>query len=614
MSSLFSVFGKIRNYAKAHKIVSGIVILFVAFGFYYWYTNANAAAAPSKYVVEAVSTGSVVASVSGTGQVQAGTTIDVTPKVSETATSIPVVVGQHVASGQLLMQLDPTNEEQAVRADQLALQNAQLSLQELQQITTSTLLADQNAVRQGQLNTATASTTVAQDYMTGFQGLGGVFSDFQTVMTGLQNFVQGNDINTIQNDPDAYLGLVPSYLQAGAVPYKDEVQSTYQAATRAYQTNLADYHAASQTSDTKSLDALFSETSATANTISAAVKASKDFLTYLTNIYPASSSTKPLPPITTTIQNNLQTYTNTMTTAASAVQGTITGIMNDRNTFANDQASLAQASETLAELVAGPTPTQLLAAQIAVQSAENNLTTAQQNLAYTSVRAPMAGTVSAISATVGEVPGSNAVTIVGDGEVAEITLNEIDAAKVQLGDPATLTFDAISGLSLAGKVVEIDPVGTVSQGVVSYNVQVGFSQPSGTTSSMQVRPGMSVTANIVTQTAQNVITVPNAALTAVNGTSYLTEPAAPLSSADLAASASGGIALPQGTRLVPVVTGIANDTVTEIVSGVNAGDQIVTQTVKSSGAKSTTATASGGSAFRLLGGGGGGGGFRPAGG
>ena len=612
MSSPSSIFGTIRNYAKAHAIVSSIAIILIVLGSYYWYANANAVSAPARYVVQAASAGSVVASVSGTGEVQAGTTINITPKVSETVTSIPATVGQHVVAGQLIMQLDPTNEEQAVRTDELALQNAQLSLQELQQITTSTLLADQNAVRQGQLSIVTASTTVAQDYATGFQGLGNVFADFQTVMTGLQNFVRGNDINSIQNDPDAYLGLIPSYLQTGATPYRDEVQSTYQAASQAYQNGLAQYHAVSQTSDRKSLDALFSETYATANTMSAAVKASKDFLAYITSIYPSSSSTKPLPAVTATIQGNLDTYTNTMTTAASSVQGTINGITNDRNAFANDQASLAQASETLAELVAGPTPPQLLAAQIAVQSAENNLTTAQQNLADTSVRAPMAGTVSAISVTIGEVPGSNAVTIVGDGEVAEVTLNEIDAAKVQLGDPATLTFDAISGLSLAGKVVEIDPVGTVSQGVVSYNVQVGFSQPSGTTSSMQVRPGMSVTANIVTQTAQNVITVPNAALTTANGAKYVTEPVAPLTSADLAASASGGIELPQGTKLVPVVTGIANDTVTEIVSGVKEGDQIVTQTVKSSGTKSAATASSGGNALRLLGGGGGG--FRPAGG
>ena len=76
--------------------------------------------------------------------------------------------------------------------------------------------------------------------------------------------------------------------------------------------------------------------------------------------------------------------------------------------------------------------------------------------------------------------------MVGEGQVAEVTLNEVDAAKVTVGQAATLTFDAISGLSLAGKVVEIDPVGTVSQGVVNYNVQVSFNDTTN-----QVKPGMS---------------------------------------------------------------------------------------------------------------------------
>lgn len=602
------MFGKIARYARLHKIVSAIVVVLVAAGGYYWYRDAHAAPVVTKYVVEAASTGSIVAAVSGTGQVQAGTTIDVTPKVTETVTAIPVTVGQHVAQGQILMQLDPTTEEQAVKADQLAVENAQLSLEELQQITTSTLIADQNAVREGTANIATASTTVASDYANGFQGLGTVYANLQTVMMGLQNFVEGNDLSRIQNDPDAYVGLMPSYLQASVLPYDNQVQSSYQAATKAYQQALADYHATSETSGTAALDALFAETYTTANTVSAAVKAGSNFINYIVNTYPSnSSSTKPLPAITTTLQNNFATYTNTIASIASSVEGTITGIANDRNAYANDVASLAQASATLNELVAGPTPTQLLAAQIAVQSAENNLATAQQNLADTSVRAPIAGTVSAINATVGEMPGSGAITMVGDGQVAEVTLNEINAAKVQVGDKATLTFDAIPNLSLAGTVVEVDPVGTVSQGVVSFNVQIGFSQPASTPADQRVKPGMSVSANIVTNVANNVIAVPNAAIQTSGNTSYVLEPAAPLSTSDLAASRAGGIPLPQGTKEVPVTVGIANTTMTQITSGITAGDQVVTQTVRSSSGASAASAAPGGSAFQLLGGGGGGG-------
>jgi hypothetical protein len=153
--------------------------------------------------------------------------------------------------------------------------------------------------------------------------------------------------------------------------------------------------------------------------------------------------------------------------------------------------------------------------------------------------------------------------------------------------------------------------------VVSYAVQIGFSQPADTSSTNQVKPGMSVTANIVTKVDQNVIAVPNAAVTISGSTSYILEPSTPISAADLASSANGGIVL-AATKQVPVIVGLANDTMTEIDSGVNAGDQIIVQTIKSTTAAKSTATTGGTSALQLLSGtgartGGSGGFTRPAG-
>lgn len=611
------MFSGIIKKMRAHKIITGVAAVVIIGGGYYWYSVAATPSSITKYVVEDATTGTVVASVSGTGQVQAGTTIDVTPKVSEDVTSIPVTVGQHVSAGQVLIQLDPTTEEQAVQQAQLALEQAQLSAEETDQVATTTLMQQQDAVTTDEQAVVDASTTLAQDYETGFNNLGPTFVNLQTVMVGLQDFVTGNDISRTQEDPDAFVSLMPDYLQAGLIPYENTLQSEYAAAAAAYQQNLIDYHAVTSSSSPATMDALFSETLNTAQTVSDAVKAGKDFLDYVINTYPSSSSTKPLPLIANTLQTNFSTYTTTMSSEVSSVQSTITTITGDKNNIVNTQDSLEQASETLAETIAGPTQTTLLSQQISVQTAQENLTTAQENLSYTSVTAPISGVVSAINATVGETPGSDAVTIVGDGQVAQVTLNEIDAAKVSLGDPATLTFDALPNLSLAGTVVEIDPVGTVSQGVVSYNVQIGFSQPADTSSTNQVKPGMSVTANIITQVDQNVIAVPNAAVITSGNSSYILEPATPISASELASSANGGIVLP-ATKEVPVTVGLANDTETEIDSGVNAGDQIVVQTVESSVTTASTAS-TGGSALQLLGGGsgarfggGGGGTFRTA--
>ncbi|HEY5220807.1 MAG TPA: HlyD family efflux transporter periplasmic adaptor subunit [Candidatus Paceibacterota bacterium] len=592
---------------RAHKIISGIVVVVVVGGGYYWYASANVAPTVTKYVVQDATTGTIVSSVSATGQVQAGTTINVSPKVSETVTSIPVTVGEHVSAGQTLIRLDPTNEQRALAQAQLALEQAQLSAQEADQVATTTLLQQQDAVTTGEQSAVNASTSLTEDYENGFNNLGPMFVNLQTVMTGLEDFMKGRDVSANQNDPDAFVSLMPQNLQPGITLYETALQSQYAAAVTVYQQNVTEYHATSASSSQAALDALFTETYNTAQEIGDTVKAGKDFLNYVVNNYPVGANgSQSLPAITNTFQTDFSTYTTTMNSAASGIQSTISGIASDKNSIINTQNSLTQASETLAETLAGPTQTTLLGQQISLQTAENNLTTAQENLAYTSVTAPIAGTVSAITATVGATPGSNAVTIVGDGEVAAVTLNEIDAAKVTLGDPVTLTFDALPDVSLAGTVVELDPVGTVSQGVVSYAVQIGFSQPADTSSTNQVKPGMSVTANIVTQVAENVIAVPNAAVVTSGGSSYIIEPSTPLSAADLASSATGGIVL-SGTKQVPVTVGLANDTMTEIDSGVNVGDQIITETIKSSSAAKTTASTGGTSALQLLGGTGGGG-------
>ena len=110
------MFGSFIKTMRAHKIISVIVGVVIVGGGYYWYSSANVAPSVTKYVVQDAATGTIVSSVSGTGQVQAGTTINVTPKVSETVTSIRVTVGQHVSAGQTLIQLDPTNEQRALHA------------------------------------------------------------------------------------------------------------------------------------------------------------------------------------------------------------------------------------------------------------------------------------------------------------------------------------------------------------------------------------------------------------------------------------------------------------------------------------------------------------------
>ena len=595
------MFKKFLHFIASHKIVSIIGAVVIIGGVYLWDTSSGSNTAVTKYVVEKATTGTVIASVSGSGQMQALTTVGVKPQVTELVTGISVKVGDEVTAGQLLVTLDTTNEARALAQAKLSLQSAELSLSKLTEApATTTLLQDQNAVTQDEQNIVSASSTLEKDYQSGFDSMSAAFVDFQTIMAGLKSFVTGNDISKAA-DPDAYVSLMPSYLVPAALPYGNAVMASYGAAASAYQQNLVDYYAASRSSDPGTLDALFSETYNTAQLVSEAVKSVKDLLNYVVNNYPTSNGFQ-LPAVTNTFQANMNSYTNTVNGDVSSLADAAKTISDDKTSFANAELSLGQASSSLATLLAGPDPLDIQSSQLSVQQQELALQTAQTNLNDCYVRAPVSGTVSAIAAVVGEDVPSPAVTIVGQSQVAEVTLNEIDAAKVKVGDKATMTFDAISGLTVAGEVVELDPVGTVSQGVVDYNAQIAFAEPVS-----EIKPGMSVTANIVTQADQDVIIVPNAAVTTQGGSSYVLEPVSQLMDAEVASSSSGGVVLAAAPRLVPVTVGISNDTETEITSGVQVGDQVIAQTIRSTtGTTGSTASTLNVGALRTLGGGGGG--------
>jgi macrolide-specific efflux system membrane fusion protein len=107
-------------------------------------------------------------------------------------------------------------------------------------------------------------------------------------------------------------------------------------------------------------------------------------------------------------------------------------------------------------------------------------------------------------------------------------------------------------------VEKMDALGTITQGVVNYNVTVGFD-----TLEPRIKPGMSVSAKIITAIKQDVIVVPNSALKTQDNKTYIEV----LNYA------------PQKPERRTIEIGAANNMETEIVSGISAGDNVVVQTI-----------------------------------
>ena len=211
------------------------------------------------------------------------------------------------------------------------------------------------------------------------------------------------------------------------------------------------------------------------------------------------------------------------------------------------------------------------------------LADARLALADTQVRAPFGGTLASFTAKRGDSVSNGATvgTMISEQKIAQLSLNEVDVAHVQIGDKATLTFDAIEDLTLTGKVAEIDSIGTVSQNVVSYKVKIGFD-----TQDARVKPGMTVNASIQIDTKQDVLVVPSSAVKTQNGVSYVQSFEPELS----ATSGPQGVTSDATPRQIRVEIGISDDTNVEIVSGLNEGQQIIVRTITGTATSNTIPT------------------------
>ena len=300
-----------------------------------------------------------------------------------------------------------------------------------------------------------------------------------------------------------------------------------------------------------------------------------------------------------------------------AVSADQTLIIQDQNNLNNDNANIT----TDQQPTATPTQQQALANAQQQQSVDSKqLATAQAALtadtanksadwaAYSTqlttvseenVVAPINGMVASINISTGQyVSGSAAgaaatnnpeVLIVNPSSLeVSTTLNEVDAVKVQAGQTVQLSFNAIPGLNLTGTVSSINPIGTTTQGVVTYNATVVLSAPNS-----QLKSGMSVTANITTEAKNNVISVPSTAIkTNSSGGQYVQ-------------------ILSQGKPVnVNVQTGVVTNNGTEVTSGLKVGEAVITQTISSNLPKPLNNSSSGGSLLKLNGGGGGRGGAK----
>lgn len=537
-------FTRVKIFFLAHKVISVLVLLLLLWGGTWAYGKINSTAGETRYVLSPVTKGTLISSVTGSGQISALNQIDIKPNVSGALTYVGVQPGEKVGTGQLLFAIDDTSAQKAVRDAQVNLESAQIALNKLQ-------LQDSA----GNLN-----ASLAKSYDDGFSSTVTTFLDLPGIISGLNDmFFTSTVTKNGQWTVDWYAEQAYTTDVDAALTYKQTFKDAYAAAQTAYNDNFQNYKSVSRSSDPATIEKLISQTYDDVKLISSAIKAANNYIDFVNASIKKVNNTPPA--IVAANLSTLSDYTSKTNSHLQDLLSVETEIQSNKDAF--QSSDLDTQSE-----------------QLSLQKSQNALQDAKDNLADYKIYAPFSGTVSSVPVQRGDNVGSGTVlgTIITAQQTATLSFNEVDIAKISLGQKATLTFDAVPGLSISGKVAQIDSVGTVTQGVVDYDVKITLD-----TYDARIKPGMSVSAAIITNVKQNVLAVPNSAVKTAQGESYVQMFDTPLAPPLPGVQGSPSSVPP---REQPVTVGISNDTSTEIISGLNEGDEIITRTI------APTATAS----------------------
>jgi HlyD family secretion protein len=214
-----------------------------------------------------------------------------------------------------------------------------------------------------------------------------------------------------------------------------------------------------------------------------------------------------------------------------------------------------------------------------ISQARENLNAARDTLQKTTMRAPMAGVVTALPVEEGEVAVigtmNNAGTVlmtIADMSVVEAVMevDETDVPSVKVGQRASITIDAYPNKTFPGLVTEVASSPIKRNGVaastteaVNFEVKIQIQNPP-----VGVRPGFSASADIITGTRPKALAIPIQALVVREKPG--STPGKPVDEEGIFAIQNGAV------KFQPVRTGLSGDSSIELVSGAKDGEQIVT--------------------------------------
>ncbi len=564
--------GSIAAYLRGHLFISAILVAVVFGGGYYAYSQVTSTAGETRYVLGMVDRGTVVSTVAASGQVSASNELEIKPKASGAVTAVYRAQGDTVRAGQAIGQIDAKSARQSLLDAESSLTQARLQYQR-----DSTQAPVDFDKAQSDLDDAKSDLTTT--YADTFNTLSSNYLALPTVMTDLNTAINGFDLSPSrsQNNTDVLRNTFEAFGVTKVASFADIAVADYGRGRVAYDKSILAYKTLNRSAQPAELEASLADAIQSATLVAQAIQSELNFLDAV--IDSAGQYKIVLSPTVATLRSTAKTDLTTANT-------NLTALLSQQKMLASNKKAITTAEANIKVLqvgnIGGSNPISLQSSAAAIADKERAIQILKENLADYTIVAPFSGVLASLSLKYGDTVGGASIgTLITKEKIAQLSLNEVDAAKVHLGDKATLTFDAIDGFTLTGKVTQVDTVGTVTQGVVSYSVKVSFDAQDD-----RIKPGMTVNAAIVTAVKTDVLKVSTSAVKTVNGASSVMvfDPALPITQ-DTAVS---GVVSKTAPKAVTVTTGISDDISIEVVSGLSEGQQVVVRTT--TGAVKTTTT------------------------
>jgi len=585
------------NLIKKHKIVS-LILIFIIIALFSYFIFASKQEVQASYVTQKPQVQDFLVSITGSSQLSSLEEVDVTTKVEGELSAIYVIKGEEVKKGDILAKINDENYSRLVSEAYIDYETVKLELEELLNPTDSSslvqaensLTSEKESLVKTQLEQEEnydskyeeikkAETSLEESYEDAYNKIANVFLDFPGIITQIETLLYSYEISEEQEmfkqmNKSIFKTTFKTTNYTEQDIFNDillDAEEGYIISEDKYEASFALYKDISRYSSKEEIETLL-------NDVIDAIRQTSDTLKSGTNmldlwdqnrtgngleVFPSVSSYETqLKSSISTINSHLTNLLSILSEIKESKENIINlekDIESMKITYpiaiSQIKRSIQEKEITLADLQEGATDLEVRSKEMEVAQKLSTYNEALSNLNKCKIVAPFDGVIAEVNTSVNDdlSQGESIFTIVTNQKMIEIPLNEIDVINVSVGQKAIITFDAFEEKSFEGEVAELDVLGTVEQGVVSYNAKIIFD-----TDNESIKTGMTVNVEIIIYENEEALTIPMGAITTMRE----------ISSVEVLNS-DGSI------ERRTVTLGESNDTVVEILEGLSETDNVI---------------------------------------